>query len=112
MRSRSAHRAAEEGGELLHRYGRGRRGPRRRERAAVGGDLGERGASERERPLCRGIGERWSLACYLTDTDPHTAHPAGVLVLTVGPTAIHHVAWFLAADLRAHFALPATVPVG
>ncbi|MBA4856117.1 RNA polymerase subunit sigma-70 [Nocardia farcinica] len=55
---------------------------------------------------------RPALACYLTDTDPHTAHPAGVLVLTVGPTAIHHVTWFLAADLRTHFALPATVPVG
>ncbi len=50
-----------------------------------------------------------AFGCYLTESDGSTAHPTGVLVLTISGNRISAVTRFLDEDLNSSFGLPATL---
>ncbi|PSK90979.1 RNA polymerase sigma-70 factor (ECF subfamily) [Murinocardiopsis flavida] len=49
-----------------------------------------------------------AFGCYLTGPDESTAHPAGILVLTLRTDRIRSITWFL-GDLTHPFGLPETI---
>jgi RNA polymerase sigma-70 factor (ECF subfamily) len=50
-----------------------------------------------------------AFACYLAEPDERTAHPAGLVVLTLRDDRIQAITRFLDADLPRRFGLPATL---